>query len=664
MPATRITNFGGVVPRLSNRRLPGESAREATNVNLLPGELRPLRKARLRWRPTSAAALRSFFRVDDTNWFGWPTANVDMQQTALEGAARFAYTGDGVPKITTLALGLPVSPGGQPAAARSLGIPQPTAAPSVAHAGGTGAASTRFYCYTFYSDWNEESAPSPASATVTGKVDGTWTVSGMMDSPPNAGSVTGASHAAGFVTVTIGTHFNRAGDSISFTGVLGMTDLNGTWTVVEVPAANQVKVALTTAQAYTSGGAWARTNPWGACTKRLYRTAGSLANFQLVAQGIAATSYADTLTDAQILGDSLVSSGWVPPPVDLAGLVSLPGGVLAGFRLGGRTICLSEPYQPHAWPTRFQVKVSDTIVGLAAFDANLGVATAGAPVVLSGLEPGQMTPTRFPQPLPCLSRDSVCSVSNGILYASKNGLVRLDLAGARVFTSDLFTPEGWNALGPASMRCAFDGLRVLVSTASNKQCLVMDATGAGGQLVKVALLADSLRGDPATGDLFYASLGSVYRFDSFDTAPLTIDWWSQEYVLPAPINMGAAKVEVDDGYTAEAALALALERDELRAANQAVMSGALGGRGGLAARVVNAGDINGSTLAALPDEAVAVTFSLYVGERLVFTQAVQSNQAFRLPGGYKSDTFSLRVQSNTQIRAVLVADTPGALAQA
>jgi hypothetical protein len=142
---------------------------------------------------------------------------------------------------------------------------------------------------------------------------------------------------------------------------------------------------------------------------------------------------------------------------------------------------------------------------------------------------------------------------------------------------------------------------------------------------------------------------------------MTMDWWSQEYVMPKPSSMGVAKVETDPAYTAEAAAALAAERDSVRAANQALLGGALGGRGGLAARAINAGVINGSNLAPLPDASVAVSFSLYVGEQLIYSVVVPDDAPFGLPGGYRCDAFSVRVQGNTQIRSVLLSDTPGNL---
>jgi len=664
MPATRITNFGGVIPRLAPRQLPGESAREAASVSLLPGELRPMRKSLELYAPYAAEALLSFFRADDTNWFVWPTAYVQMEKAPLEGDTRFVYTGDGVPKITTLALGTPVGPTGVPAAARTLGIPEPLAAPGLAHVGGVGAASTRYYVYTFYSDWDEESAPSPVSAQIIGKVDGTWNVTAMEASPPNTGSVTAASYAAGFVTVTLGAgnHYLRAGEAHTIAGVTGMTDLNGAWVVDSVPAANQIKIALTTAQVYTAGGTWTRSHPWGACTKRIYRTTGLKADFQLVVDGITGTSYADTLTDAQIPGDSLISQGWVPPPVDMVGLVQLNNGVMAGFVPGGKTVCLSEPYQPHAWPTRYRKKVSDEIVGLAAYDTNLVAATKGFPVVFSGLEPEQMTPTRHPKPLPALSRASVCSVDDGVVYASKNGMVRVDLVGAALFTEGLFTPDGWNGLSPATMASAFDGSRLLIATTVNKRIYVLDMLGSGGQLVTSVQRMDAVKADSATGDIYFAFGRKVFQFDSFERAPMTMDWWSKEYVLAKPTNQGAARVEYDQDYS-DAALALIdADRAAIAADNASLMSSALGGHGSYNSKAWNVLDIDGSELADLPAAEVVVSFTYYADGKPIFSKVVPSQQMFKLPSGYKSDTFSVRIQANTQVRSIAVAETAKQLA--
>ena len=90
----------------------------------------------------------------------------------------------------------------------------------------------------------------------------------------------------------------------------------------------------------------------------------------------------------------------------------------------------------------------------------------------------------------------------------------------------------------------------------------------------------------------------------------------------------------------------------------------IGGRGGLGARVVNAQPINGSFLDPIPTSTVSVSFSLYAKEQLIYTGVLQNGVIARLPAGYKSDTFSVRLQANTQVKAVTLADTPGNLRNA
>ena len=649
-----------MVPRLAPRQLPDHSARIAANCDLTPGELRPIRMSQEAYSPASASSILSMFKADETTWFAWPLANVTMARAQIEGAARFAYTGDGVPKMTTLALGLPVSPAGSPAAARTLGIPAPATAPGLSHSGGTGAAVTRFYCYTFVTtDWQEESAPSPVSAQITGKVDGTWAISAMDATPPNSASITGATYAAGVVTVTMsGNTFLRANDKITIASVVGMTDLNGVWSVLGTPAPNQFTVALTTAQTYTSGGTWTRVNAWGACTKRLYRTDGLKSDFQLVAEGITGATYSDTALAVNIPGDSLISQNWTPPPTNMIGLVSMSNGLMAGFY--DNMVCFCEPYQPHAWPEAYRFKMADTVIGIAAFDTNLVVATKGVPVVLSGYDPSQMTVTRHIKPFPCLSRASVASVGDAVAYSTKAGMVRVNLSGAEIFTGPLFSPADWNALEPSTMRCAFDGGRLFICSNPDRRIYILNLQDGGAMSIAYQGI-DAAFIDQWSGYFYFSAGGHIYEFDSFDGMPLVQDWWSKEYVLSTPGNLGAAKVEYDEEYSAAAQIALDAYRASIIAANQAAMA-SVGGSGGIGRRVINEAELNGSDLLAIPSPTLQLTFSLYAGGQLRFTREITDQECFRLPKGYRSDTLSVRVQANTHVRAISLADTPAGLA--
>ncbi|MCU0951483.1 MAG: hypothetical protein MUC68_10570 [Burkholderiaceae bacterium] len=105
------------------------------------------------------------------------------------------------------------------------------------------------------------------------------------------------------------------------------------------------------------------------------------------------------------------------------------------------------------------------------------------------------------------------------------------------------------------------------------------------------------------------------------------------------------------------------EREEVKARNQVVMAQPRGGRGAIAARGVNVLDINGSVLEPLPDANPSINFQLYVDGKLIYSATIPNDNAFRLPSGYKGHFFSVRLQANTQVRAVVVGDTVQSLAE-
>jgi hypothetical protein len=53
-----------------------------------------------------------------------------------------------------------------------------------------------------------------------------------------------------------------------------------------------------------------------------------------------------------------------------------------------------------------------------------------------------------------------------------------------------------------------------------------------------------------------------------------------------------------------------------------------------------------------------ITFKLWVNKELVFTTAVNDSGTFRLPTGYRTDTFEVSVEGNIRVRAIHLAETP------
>ncbi len=175
MPKLTVQTFGGEVPRTGDTMLEQNDATMASNVRLYSGELRTWSGPVAQVAEIEAAA-ETIYRfenpsTEDTEWLSW-AADVDVQRSSLDDTTDFRlyYTGDGTPKKTNWSMAT-TGVGPFPVDSYEMGVPAPTAAPTLAAAAGSStAAETRYYVYTFVSTFGgitEESAPSPVSAAVT-----------------------------------------------------------------------------------------------------------------------------------------------------------------------------------------------------------------------------------------------------------------------------------------------------------------------------------------------------------------------------------------------------------------------------------------------------------------------------------------------------------------
>lgn len=165
-----LQNMGGIAPKVTSELLPENLAQTASNLLLHKGGVAPLKNPTTVATPTKSGVKKTIYRYgisqpESQYWFSWTTpVHVCRGPIAGDTTERTYFTGDGVPKKTDLTLALQ---GGTsyPVASYNLGVPAPTAAPSLTQVSGTGptVAESRAYVYTNVSAWGEESAPSPAA---------------------------------------------------------------------------------------------------------------------------------------------------------------------------------------------------------------------------------------------------------------------------------------------------------------------------------------------------------------------------------------------------------------------------------------------------------------------------------------------------------------------
>lgn len=182
--------------------------------------------------------------------------------------------------------------------------------------------------------------------------------------------------------------------------------------------------------------------------KRIYRVeSGSV--YQFVAEvGVATNSYLDT-TLSEELGVGLPSQSWDPPSPKMQGLTMMPGGIGVGFF--DNTLCFSEPYRLHAWPTDYQLAFQDDIVAVKSTGSGLIVVTEGQPVLVTGSSPAAMSPMELDAAQPCLSARSMVDMGDFAIYASPDGLVAVGGQSAEVVTRNVMSREQWQALGPSTI---------------------------------------------------------------------------------------------------------------------------------------------------------------------------------------------------------------------
>lgn len=646
----RFVPFLGMLPRTADRQLPDGMAVQADNLDIASGEIRALKSPLLVHTPAGSGPWLSAYRPEwggAEKWLTW-TKDVDVVKAPLDAEVepRYCWTGDNEPRFSTFT--------SLPATFYSLGIPAPRSAPAVAPSGGVGSDVSRIYCHTFFSALGEESATSPPSATVSGKVDGTWAISGMDGFPENTGAITGT-FLAGFTTFNnTGWHWLREGEEI----LLGAAKV----IVSEVVDADTFKVAGD----YSAVLSWSRVAPWNTTgmKRRLYRSAGTVASFQLVDDDVG-TTYNDILTDDQIPGDELVSTKWELPPVGLRGMFVHPSGAIGGFI--GTKVRLSEPFQGHAWPVDNEYGTDSEIIGVGLFGTSIVACTASRPFVFTGNEPESISPDAVDEVWPCLSKRSVVSAGDGVVFSTSHGAAYIGMRGRQIITEGYFTRAEWEPLNPASMiGAASEGKLFMrwLGTDGSRGTMVFIPNEAGSGMRRLSECPDELYADPRNGKLYTLNSNGVSIYNAAAGAKLNYSWRSKVVYLPQPANYGAVKVDFQsemsqaDFDAAQAAFVAEID-------GNAALVAAYTGAGAVNRSQVNGMLVNGSNIRNIGLPALAsVTFSFFADGQLLHSRTlVGGNGFFRMPAGKKYSTAQIGLTGNTRIKGVRIATTPEELAR-
>jgi hypothetical protein len=335
---------------------------------------------------------------------------------------------------------------------------------------------------------------------------------------------------------------------------------------------------------------------FGAACKRIYRSVTSTGGTNLYYIGevsINASTFTDDVEAADI-GEIIQSENWDMPPDDMRGLVSMPNGILAGFR--GRDICFSVPFFPHAWPVDYRLTVDSDIVALGVFGQSMVVTTKERPYIVTGTDPSGMTLEKLEINQSCVSKRGLVDMGYSVIYPSPDGLVEVRQGNVDLITKHIFSRDQWQAINPGTINAFFWEGRYMFFSDTIGYLLSPE----------MPTLSEFSGGVPAgyvdlEEDVLYILAGSaLYKMEGgTDCGDYT--WKSKRFRLRIPTNFVAAQVFRE-----------------------------------------TEGD---------------VTFKLYADGELVHTEDVINSDPFRLPSGFMGIDYEYELTGTAIVNAVYVATT-------
>lgn len=483
--------FGGIAPLLDADKLPENAAQVAENVDLRSGNLRFWRAPLKVYDYVKDGTIRSIYRMYNgatSYWCHWLDV-VHAVKGPVNNLSDFKlyYTGDSTGQGWPKKTNLSLATGSAnyPADYFEMGVPPPDGSMTITPAAGSTA---RFYVTTFVNTWGVEGPPSAPASTSGGP---------------------------------------------------------GTW--------NLANIATAPASGYTAS------SKWGIAKRRIYRlytdTTG-VSTYYFVGElaDNTTTTFADNITDAALTSRAKlttieygsVNSEWLPPPTAMKGLVLGHNGIMAGFY--DNVVCFSEPYEPEAWPVRYQYKTAHKIVAVIPFGSSFIVATEGTPEIFTGQHPRSMARPKIDRPdMSCTATQSALTTPYGAMIATQNGYAVIGNGAPEHLTDGLIGSRKWGALyNPSSIIGAYwkDRLMMFYQGETSVKGLVLDRqtkqlTSIGGVEVKC------LFADPVDNRLYIGLADGVYEWDADTANMMQGDYLTRVITLPKPKNFAAFRVDAD-----------------------------------------------------------------------------------------------------------------------
>ena len=592
MAGFKLNRFSGLRPRIPESLLGDSDATVAQNCDFAYGELRNTKGGWAYLSLTNAPG--GLYTDEGLAFYSW-TGDVNAVRSPLANDTlnRMYYTGDNGFKVANR-LGTRIN-GGAPSSSYLVGVPRPTVAPVLSALPPTPVnASNANITFRFHWEYGgikyQEQAIAP-----TAQGDDTY----RFTPPAIAASTPATAFPVLRMTATWKSDNSQIFDlytgNSSFNGAasglysLDMTkDAGDTTTTYTVTLTMSVKESDKETRAYVytyvnTYGEEGPPSPPGLVTTspvigvsvnavkdaitgyapikeiRIYRTptGSTIADYFYVGTlGVLSGSGSFIFTDnvkGEMLNEALSSTEYYPPNQALTGLMQLPNGILAAWM--GNELHFSEAYKPWAWPPKYVKTLPTNIVGGIVHGSGAVVTTRSHPHLVSGVSPDSMTVSKINVDQAGSSKWAIAVVDGVVMYASNDGLVALTGASASLIQGQkFFTREVWRqryGTGLSSMRFAvWDGRLVVFSSSGAFTPFMIRFDEADGTMTDLPTFAAQCAFvSPLSDQFYYASGNTLHQFNGGTDIAAT--WQSAERVLPRPLNFGVAQALVEGNWSLE-----------------------------------------------------------------------------------------------------------------
>ena len=562
-----------------------------------------------------------------------------------------------------------------------------------------GSTQVRTYIYTHLTPWGEESIPSAVSNEVYIKEGQTVTITNLPTAKPSGNNFVRGVNLYRSVSSAAATDFFLL-DTLWFpTSTVSFSRASNVATVIlsqphNMIVGNRFKIKSSTIDSggfnVTDGIVVSVVNSYSFT----YADTGSNVSTTADTDGVLCHDVAESLSDtARYWGDSnhnfiddfavsglstiVPSENYDKPKATMKGITNYHRNMLVGFF--DNQLCISFPDKPHAWPERFRLTLDSNIVGIAVNGGYIIALTESYPYNISGNSPESMSVTRIDAEYPCLAKKSIVNIGKqGVMWATHGGLAAWrGGSGISINTILIHDWDTWgDYLDPTTLVGHYFNDKYFGSHSTGSFTFQLD-NDQGGTFVKINYKFTAAYSDSITGVTYYTSdtTGDIFEWDNKNQVLAPMEWKSKTIRTSDYLNMGAARVIAEyTSITGENVNEIAFNSN-VPIFNAAVFAvsqqlGCLNGptdyTDSNSNRVENIGTLNGfpvngdsqtQTLKVL-SEVLPVVFKLFVDKDLVFQASIASDDIFRLPSGYRSDTFEVSVSGSARVKAIHLGETP------